>query len=470
MQNIKTEVLVLGGGPGGYSAAFRAADLGKKVVIIEQHSNLGGVCLNVGCIPSKALLHVAKIINDAQTSNHGIKFNPPEIDLEKLRAWKDRIVNRLTTGLKILAKQRRVDVIKGFGKFISNSQIEIQANNEKIIIEFQNAIIAAGSSPAKPDFIPDHPNIWDSTAALSLKAIPKKLLIIGGGIIGLEMATVYQALGSKISVVEFMDQLAPGIDKDIIKPLHQYIAKKYDKIMLSTKVQKIEVKDDTLFVTFEGQNAPQEPLQFDAILVSVGRKPNGKLIGAETANIKVDDKGFIAIDNQMRTNISNIFAIGDIVGNPMLAHKAVAEGRLASEVIAGSSRTFNAKCIPAVAYTDPEIATVGITEIEAEKKGVPYGKGVFPWIASGRALSMERSEGLTKILFDKATDKIIGAAIVGQNAGELIAELGLAIEKGCTATDIALTIHPHPTLSETVMMAAEVFEKTVTDLYMPVNK
>lgn len=466
MQTLQTEVLVLGAGPGGYSAAFRAADLGKKVILVERHENIGGVCLNVGCIPSKALLHAAKIIYETQhISTHGISFAAPSIDIDKLREWKDGIVNRLAAGLKGLARRRKVEIVRGVGNFISANKIEVKnANNEVTIIEFQNAIIATGSSAIKPAFIPDDPNIFSSTGALQLGKIPKHLLVIGGGIIGLEMATVYHALGSKISIVEFMDQIVPGADKDMIKPLHQMIAKKYAQIMLETKAEKIEKKDGKLLVTFSGKNAPQEPQVYDAILVAIGRKSNGKESGAENAGVNVDECGFIRVDKQMRTNIPHIFAIGDVIGNPMLAHKAVTEGRLAAEVIAGSSRTFTAKCIPGVAYTDPEVATVGLTETEAQKLNIEYGKGVFPWLACGRSISMGRQEGLTKILFDKNSHKVLGGAIVGTNAGELIAEIALAIEHECTAEDIALTIHAHPTLSETVMMACEVFEGTATDI------
>ncbi|CAM4394225.1 MAG: Dihydrolipoyl dehydrogenase [Legionellaceae bacterium] len=470
-KKIQTEVVVLGSGPGGYSAAFRAADLGKKVVLIERYETLGGVCLNVGCIPSKALLHAAKVIDEAKhMSAHGIDFGTPSIDSGKLKNYKDSVIKKLTTGLKGLAKQRKVDVVTGYGKFISSHEIAVEGKEGTITVEFQNAIIAAGSQPVKLPFIPEDPRILDSTSALELKKTDGKLLVLGGGIIGLEMATVYHALGTKISVVEFMDMIIPGADKDIVKPLHKRVSKQFESIMLKTKVTQVEAKKEGIWVTFEGENAPKEPQCYDQVLVAVGRRPNGKLINAEAAGIHVDERGFIPVDKQLRTNVPHIYAIGDIVGNPMLAHKAVPEGRVAAEVIAGKKHFFDPKCIPSVAYTDPEIAWVGVTEMEAKEKGLAYGIGVFPWAASGRSLSIDRDEGLTKLIFDKETHCIIGAGIVGPNAGELISEVTLAIEMGCDVEDIALTIHPHPTLSETIMMASEVFEGTATDIYIPKRK
>lgn len=468
MREIKTQVVVLGAGPGGYSAAFRAADLKKQVVLIERYENLGGVCLNVGCIPSKALLHCSKLIAETkQMANHGVAFGAPKIDIDKIRGWKESVVKKLTSGLKILAKQRQVEVITGIGNFSSANQIDVQTATEIVRITFENAIIAAGSAPVQLPFLPqDDPRIMDSTDALALTEIPSEFLIIGGGIIGLEMANVYHAFGSKIHVVELMDQLIPCMDKDIVRPLHMYINKQYSKIMLETKVTKVEAKPDGLWVTFEGKNAPADPQRFDRVLAAVGRKPNGNMISASKANVFVDTRGFIPVDEQFRTNVPHIFAIGDIIGNPMLAHKAVHEGRLAAEIIAGKNYTFAHKCIPGVAYTDPEVASVGITETEAQQNGTKYGKGIFPWMACGRSLSLGRSEGITKLLFNPTTRQIIGGCIVGPNAGELIAEVGLAIEMQATAEDIAHTIHAHPTLSETVMMSAEVFAGTVTDLFI----
>lgn len=469
MSELNTEVVVIGSGPGGYSAAFRAADLGKKTVLVEQYETLGGVCLNVGCIPSKALLHAAKVIAEAhEASEAGISFGQPQIDIEKLNQWKDKnVVGKLTGGLKMLAKQRQVEVVHGEAKFISDRQLSVNGPKGKQIINFEQAIIAVGSRPVKLPFIPEDPRIMDSTGALKLEQTKGRMLVIGGGIIGLEMATVYQALGSQITVVELMDQLIPGADRDVVAPLHKYVAKKYEKIMLETKVTKVEAKKEGLLVTFEGKNAGDKPELFDRILVAVGRRPNGDLVDAEKAGVKVTDRGFIETDKQMRTNVPHIFAIGDVVGNPMLAHKAVPEGRVAAEVIAGKKHYFDPKCIASVAYTDPEVAWVGLTEAEAKNQGIDYGKGVFPWIASGRALSLNRPEGLTKLIFDNKTNRILGAGIVGPNAGELISEIALAIEMGCDAEDIALTIHPHPTLSETVMLATEIFEGTITDLYLP---
>lgn len=467
--SIETQVVVLGSGPGGYTAAFRASDLGKKVVLIERYDNIGGVCLNVGCIPSKALLHVAKVLDDTEDMEaHGVSFGKPSIDLKKVVGWKDSVITRLTGGLKALAKQRKVDIVTGTGKFISANEIEVtNAAGEKQTIKFENAIIAVGSQPVKLPFVPEDPRVIDSTGALKLEDTQGKLLVLGGGIIGLEMATVYSSLGSQVTIVEMMDQIIPGADADVVKPLHKRIAKKYENIYLKTKVTKVEAKADGLYVTFEGDAAPKEPQRFDRLLVAVGRRPNGALIDADKAGVKVDERGFISVDKQQRTNVANIYAIGDVVGNPMLAHKAVPEGRIAAEVIAGKKHYFDPTCIPSVAYTDPEIAWVGVTENEAKTKGIEYGKGVFPWAASGRALSVGRDEGFTKVIFDKKTHRIIGGAIVGVNAGELIGEICLAIEMGCDAEDIALTIHPHPTLSESIAMATEVFEGTITDLYMP---
>jgi len=468
MSNLQTEVVVIGSGPGGYSAAFRAADLGKKVILVEKYENIGGVCLNVGCIPSKALLHAAKVIDEAEhISDCGIQYNKPVISLDKLRDWKNSIVKKLTGGLKMLAKQRKVEIIQGSAEFVSANQLKVKTKSGDVLIDFQNAIIAVGSEPVKLPFLPEDPRIVDSTGALELPDNKGGLLVLGGGIIGLEMATVYHALGTEISIVEMMDGLIPGADKDIVAPLSKRLQKKYKNIYLSTKVTKVEAKKDGLWVTFEGQNAPKDPQRFDRILAAVGRRPNGKNIAAEKAGVKVDERGFIAVNNQLRTNISHIFAIGDVVGQPMLAHKASSEGRLAAEVIAGKKHYFDPRCIPSVAYTDPEIAWTGLTEIEAKAQNIEYDKGVFPWAASGRSLAMGRDEGLTKILFDKKTHRVIGAGIVGTNAGELISEISLAIEMGCDADDIALTIHPHPTLSESVMMATEVYEGTITDLYVP---
>lgn len=468
---VEAEVAVLGSGPGGYTAAFRAADLGKKVVLIERYENIGGVCLNVGCIPSKALLHAAKVLDEAaHVSECGIEFGQPKIDTKKLVEWKNKVVGKLTGGLKMLAKQRKVEIMHGVGKFISPTEIEVEDDKGKHIVKFKDAIIAAGSRPVKLPFLPDDPRIFDSTGALELANTKGKMLILGGGIIGLEMATVYDALGADITIVEMMDQLIAGCDKDVVMPLQKRISKRYKNIYLKTKVTKVEAKKDGLYVTFEGESAPKEPEKFDMILSAVGRRPNADCVGAEKAGIKISERGFIEVDKQMRTNVKNIYAIGDIVGNPMLAHKAIPEGRVAAEVIAGKKHYFDPACIAAVAYTDPEIAWVGITENEAKAKGLKVGKGVFPWAASGRSLSMGRDEGLTKLLVDETNQRIVGAGIVGPNAGELIAEIALAIEMGCDVEDLALTIHPHPTLSETLAMSAEVFEGTITDLYLPKKK
>jgi dihydrolipoamide dehydrogenase len=468
MKELTTEIVVLGSGPGGYSAAFRAADLGKKVILVEKHERIGGVCLNVGCIPSKALLHAAKVIDDAKEMTHcGVQFAAPTIDIKKIQQWKDSIITKLTTGLSGLAKRRKVEIVRGFAKFISNHSLIVETADGQVQITFDNAIIAAGSSSIKLPFMPTDPRIIDSTGALSLKEAPKRMLIIGGGIIGLEMATVYSAFGSKVCIAEFMPQLIPGADIDLVKPVHKFIGKKCEQIMLSTKVTKVELTDAGLLTHFANSETQIEPQLFDCILESVGRQPNGKKIAADAAGINVDERGFIPVNNRLQTNVAHIFAIGDIIGNPMLAHKAVFEGRLAAEIIAGSNRENTQKPIPSVAYTDPEIAWVGLTETELQKQGVVYGKGVFPWMASGRSLSMNREEGMTKLLFTKDTETLLGAGIVGPNAGELIGELALALEKGCTAHDIAETIHPHPTLSESIMMASEAFMGTITDLYMP---
>ncbi len=466
--DIHAEVVVLGAGPGGYTAAFRAADLGKKVVLIERYATLGGVCLNVGCIPSKALLHAAKVITEAEdVESHGIVFGKPQIDINKLRTWKESVIGKLTKGLKALAKQRKVEVVHGTGKFATPRLIQVETADGRKTVSFDHCIIAAGSSVTRiPGFPYDDPRLIDSTGALQLQDVPEHLLIIGGGIIGLEMATVYSALGSKISVVEWMDQLIPGADPDLVKPLHRRIKKRYEAIYLKTKVTRIEANESGLTVTFEGENAP-EPQTYDRILMAVGRRPNGRNIGAENIGIHVDERGFIPVDQQLRTNLPHIFAIGDIVGEPMLAHKATYEGKLAAEIIAGHKAIFDARTIPSVAYTDPEIAWMGLTEKEAIKQGIDYEKASFPWAASGRAISMAREEGLTQLLLDKQTRRILGAGMVGINAGELIAETVLALEMGADMEDISLTIHPHPTLSETVLFAAEMAEGTITDLYIP---
>jgi len=467
--DIHAEVVVLGSGPGGYTAAFRAADLGKKVVLIEKNPTLGGVCLNVGCIPSKALLHVAKVLTEAdEMAAHGVKFAKPKIDLDALRGWKDSVVGQLTGGLDGLSKGRKVTTVRGMGKFTGPNMIEVTGDEGTKTVSFDQCIIAAGSEPVELPFIPhDDPRVLDSTGALELQDVPKRMLVLGGGIIGLEMACVYDALGSKITVVEFMDQLMPGADKDMVKPLQTRIAKRYENIFLKTKVTAMEAQKKGLKVTFENDKGENTTDTFDKVLVSVGRRPNGKLINAEAAGVAVDERGFIAVDNQQRTGVPHIFAIGDVVGQPMLAHKAVHEGKVAAEVCAGEKRAFDALVIPSVAYTDPEVAWVGMTETEAKAKGLKVGKGVFPWAASGRALSNGRSEGITKVLFDPSDERVVGAAIVGTNAGDLIAEVALAIEMGCDATDLGHTIHPHPTLSETVNFAAEMFEGTITDLMPP---
>ena len=462
------DLVVLGSGPGGYTAAFRAADLGLKVALVEKFSNIGGVCLNVGCIPSKALLHMAKVITEAEdASHHGITFGKPHIDLDKLRTWKnDDVVGKLTGGLTQMAQQRGVTVIQGYGKFLNEHTFVIEDQNQKTTnISFKSAIIAAGSKPIVIPNTPNHPNIIDSTGALEFKDIPQRMLIIGGGIIGLEMGTVYDALGTKITVVELADGLMQGCDRDLVRPLQKRMEKRFEHIFLQTKVVKMTADGDLIKVTFEGKDGTFEDT-FNKVLVSVGRIPNGKLIDAEKAGVSVDDRGFIAVDKQFKTNIPHIYAIGDIIGQPMLAHKATHEAKIAAEVIAGEKVEYQANVIPSVAYTDPEVAWVGVTETSAKADNMEIEKAVFPWAASGRALSNNRTEGLTKLIFDKNTKRLIGAGITGVNAGELIAEACLAIEMGADAQDIGLTIHPHPTLSESIAMASEVHEGTITDLFI----
>ncbi len=464
---LHAEVLVLGGGPGGYTAAFRAADLGKKVVLVERFPVLGGVCLNVGCIPSKALLHIAQIIHEAdELAAHGVNFGKPALDLDKIRNWKENISKTLNTGLASLVKQRKITLVQGNGQFSSDHSLTLQTAGGAQEIRFDQAIIAAGSHPTQiPGFPNDDPRLWDSTDALALTEIPDKLLIVGGGIIGLEMATVYHALGSQIHIVELMDQIIPGCDKDLVTPLFRRIKKQYQQIWLKTKVTSIESRDEGLEVNFEGNGVSESEI-FDRVLVAVGRRPNGKKIGADKAGIFVDEAGFIPVDKQQRTNIPHIFAIGDITGNPMLAHKATHEGKIAAEVANGHKAGFDALTIPAVAYTDPEVAWMGLTENEAKQQGIKYEKGAFPWAASGRSLSLGRNEGLTKILCDPETGRILGAGMVGPNAGELISEAVLALEMGADVDDISLTVHAHPMLSETFAFAAEMLNGTITDLYL----
>jgi len=468
--NRSTQLLVLGSGPGGYTAAFRAADLGMQVILVERWQTLGGVCLNVGCIPSKALLHAAKVIEEAEEMGaRGIAFGAPDIDLEKLRGWKASVVKKLTGGLSTLAKQRNVEVVQGVGRFVSPHILEVMGNSGSQRIRFEQCIIAAGSESIRLPGMPDDPRIIDSTDALELPEFSGGLLVIGGGIIGLEMACVYDALGSRVSVVELTSQLMPGCDPDLVRPLERRIRSRYEQILLGTRVTQIEPLTEGLRVTFDGAKAPA-PQVFGRVLVAVGRSPNGKLIGAEAAGVQVSDRGFIAVDKQLRTNVPHIFAIGDIAGPPMLAHKAMHEAKVAAEVAAGHRRAFDVRAIPAVAYTDPEVAWVGLTETDAKAKGIAVEKGTFPWAASGRSLSIAREEGMTKLLFDPDTRRLLGAGIVGTNAGELISEVALAIENGCDAADIGLTIHPHPTLSETVAGAADAVEGTLTDLYIPARK
>lgn len=462
------DLVVLGAGPGGYTAAFRAADLGLKVILIERYDVIGGVCLNVGCIPSKALLHVAKVIDEAaETKLCGVAFATPKVDIAKTRKWKQTVVDQLTKGLSGLAKQRKVKVIHGFGKFTASNQITVQQNKSVVTIGFRNAIIAVGSTPVKiPSFPNDDPRLIDSTGALELEHIPKTLLIVGGGIIGLEMATVYRALGCEVSVVEMMAQVMAGVDPDMLRPFLNRVKKQYANIWTSTKVTAMQATKSGITVMFEGDKAPKSAT-FDKVLVAVGRYPNGGAIAAEAAGVVVDAHGFINVDNQMRTNVPHIFAVGDVIGQPMLAHKAVHEAKVAAEVAAGMKSGFDARVIPSVAYTDPEVAWVGLTETEAKANGIEYDKGVFPWAASGRSLSQGRGDGATKLLFAAGTERIIGAAVTGTNAGDLIAAATLAIEMNADAADIALTIHPHPTLAETIGFAAEAFEGTITDLYLP---
>ena len=464
-KEIKAQVVVLGSGPAGYSAAFRCADLGLDTVLIEKYSTLGGVCLNVGCIPSKALLHVAKVIEEAKAmAEHGVIFGEPQTDINKIRLWKDKVITQLTGGLGGMAKMRKVNVVNGYGKFTGPNSIVVEGVDGQTTVTFDNAIIAAGSRPIKLPFIPhEDPRIWDSTDALELKEVPKKLLVMGGGIIGLEMGTVYHALGSDVDVVEMFDQVIPAADKDIIKVFTKRIAKKFN-LMLETKVTAVEAKEDGIYVSMEGKKAPAEPTRYDAVLVAIGRVPNGKLIDAEKAGINVDERGFINVDKQLRTNVAHIHAIGDVVGQPMLAHKGVHEGHVAAEVISGKKHYFDPKVIPSIAYTEPEVAWVGKTEKEAKAEGINYEVATFPWAASGRAIASDCADGMTKMIFDKDTHRVIGGAIVGTNGGELLGEIGLAIEMGCDAEDIALTIHAHPTLHESIGLAAEVFEGSITDL------
>lgn len=472
MSELKTQLVVLGAGPGGYSAAFRAADLGIETVLVDARDTLGGVCLNVGCIPSKALLHVAKVIDDAkEMAAHGVSFGEPSIDIDKVRAWKDSVVGQLTKGLGGMSKMRKVKHVQGYGKFTGSNTLEVaDKDGKKTVINFDNAIIAAGSEPVSLPFIPnDDPRVIDSTGALEMADVPEKMLVLGGGIIGLEMGTVYRSLGSQIDVVEFLDQLIPAADKDIIKIYQKYVKNKFN-VMLETKVTAVEAKDDGLYVSFEGKQAPAEPVRYDKVLVAVGRRPNGGLVDADKAGVAVDERGFINVDKQMRTNVSNIFAIGDLVGQPMLAHKAVHEGHVAAEVISGKKHYFDPKCIPSVAYTDPEVAWVGVTEKEAKEQGLNYETANFPWAASGRAIASGRTEGMTKLIFDKDSHRVLGGAMIGINAGEMLGEIGLAVEMGADAEDIALTIHAHPTLNESIGLAAEIYEGSITDLPNPKAK
>ncbi|NDH08865.1 MAG: dihydrolipoyl dehydrogenase [Gammaproteobacteria bacterium] len=471
LETIQTDLVVIGSGPGGYTAAFRAADLGKQVVLVEKFSNLGGVCLNVGCIPSKALLHTAQVLDETKEMGiQGIEFAKPSIDAKKLKEWKDGVVKKLTGGLSMLAKQRKVTIIQGYANFASANSVVIETEKGPQTINFQQAIIAAGSESVTFPFIPKDPRIFSSTGALELRDIKGHLMVLGGGIIGLEMATVYRALGAEVTVVEFMDQLIPAADNELVAVLQKKMAKKGIEFCLKTKATKIEAKKDGLYVSLEGEHATKEPRRFDQILVAVGRRPNGDKISADKAGVNVDERGFIAVDNQMRTNVAHIFAIGDLVGQPMLAHKSVAQGKVAAEVAAGMKHYFEPKTIPSVAYTDPELAWAGLTEKEAKAQNIAYEKAVFPWAANGRALSMHREEGITKLLFCPTSKRIIGAGIVGMNAGDLIAEVMLAIEMECDVEDIALTIHAHPTLAETIAQSAEIFAGSITDLYMPKKK
>ncbi|MEK6365995.1 MAG: dihydrolipoyl dehydrogenase [Burkholderia gladioli] len=463
--DIECDMLVLGSGPGGYSAAFRAADLGMKTVLVERYSVLGGVCLNVGCIPSKALLHTALVLDEAAAlAHHGISFGKPEIDLDKLRDFKSGVVKQLTTGLAGMAKARKVEVVTGVGSFVDPNHLEVQVEGGKKVVKFKQAIIAAGSQAVKLPFMPDDPRVIDSTGALELRQLPKRMLVIGGGIIGLEMATVYSSLGAEIDVVEMMDGLMMGADRDLVKVWEKHNAKRFGNVMLKTKTVGAEAKEDGIYVKFEGEKAPADAQRYDLVLVAVGRSPNGKKIGADKAGVAVTDRGFIEVDKQMRTNVPHIFAIGDIVGQPMLAHKAVHEGHVAAEAAHGEKAYFDALQIPSVAYTDPEVAWAGKTEDQCKAEGIKYGKAVFPWAASGRAIANGRDEGFTKLIFDEETHRVIGGAIVGLNAGDLISEVCLAVEMGADAEDIGKTIHPHPTLGESVGMAAELYEGVCTDL------
>ncbi|KVA08576.1 dihydrolipoyl dehydrogenase [Burkholderia ubonensis] len=463
--DIECDMLVLGAGPGGYSAAFRAADLGMKTVLVERYSTLGGVCLNVGCIPSKALLHTALVIDEAEAlASHGISFGKPEINLDKLRDFKSGVVKKLTTGLAGMAKARKVEVVTGVGAFVDPYHMEVQGDGGKKVVKFKQAIIAAGSQSVKLPFLPDDPRIVDSTGALELRQLPKRMLVIGGGIIGLEMATVYSTLGAEIDVVEMLDNLMNGADRDLVKVWEKYNAKRFGNVMLKTKTVGAEAKDDGIYVKFEGEKAPAEPQRYDLVLVAVGRSPNGNKIGADKAGVAVTDRGFIDVDKQMRTNVPHIFAIGDVVGQPMLAHKAVHEGHVAAEAAHGEKAYFDALQIPSVAYTDPEVAWAGKTEEQCKAEGIKYGKAVFPWAASGRAIANGRDEGFTKLIFDEETHRVIGGGIVGLNAGDLISEVCLAVEMGADAEDIGKTIHPHPTLGESIGMAAELYEGVCTDL------
>jgi dihydrolipoamide dehydrogenase len=461
------QLLVLGAGPGGYTAAFRAADLGLRVTLVDRWATLGGVCLNVGCIPSKALLHAARVLDEAQQmAAHGIGFGKPEIDVARLRAWKSSVVKKLTGGLTMLAKQRKVDVVRGVGRLVEPHVLEVQHDGAVERIGFEQCIIAAGSEPVRLPFVPDDPRVMDSTGALELPDRRGRLLVVGGGIIGLEMATVYEALGARVSVVELTGQLIPGCDPDLVRPLERRLKTRYEQILLDSRVTAVEARKDALHVRIEGpQGARTEA--FDRVLVAVGRVPNGTRVGAAAAGVAVDERGFIPVDGQMRTSVPHIFAIGDVVGQPMLAHKATHEGKVAAEVAAGRKSHFDARAIPAVAYTDPEVAWAGLTETQAKAQGIAIEKGTFPWVASGRSLSLGRDEGMTKLIFDPATRRVLGGGIVGPNAGELIAEVVLAIEMGADAADIGLSVHPHPTLSETVCFAAEAYAGTLTDLYLP---
>ncbi|WP_175817518.1 dihydrolipoyl dehydrogenase [Burkholderia diffusa] len=463
--DIECDMLVLGAGPGGYSAAFRSADLGMKTVLVERYSTLGGVCLNVGCIPSKALLHTALVIDEAAAlASHGITFGKPEVDLDKLRDFKGGVVKKLTTGLAGMAKARKVEVVTGVGAFVDPYHMEVQGESGKKVVKFKQAIIAAGSQAVKLPFMPEDPRVVDSTGALELRQLPKRMLVIGGGIIGLEMATVYATLGAEIDVVEMMDGLMMGADRDLVKVWEKYNAKRFGNVMLKTKTVGAEAKEDGIYVKFEGEKAPAEAQRYDLVLVAVGRSPNGKKIGADKAGVAVTDRGFIEVDKQMRTNVPHIFAIGDVVGQPMLAHKAVHEGHVAAEAAHGEKAYFDALQIPSVAYTDPEVAWAGKTEDQCKAEGIKYGKAVFPWAASGRAIANGRDEGFTKLIFDEETHRVIGGGIVGLNAGDLISEVCLAVEMGADAEDIGKTIHPHPTLGESVGMAAELYEGVCTDL------